>query len=140
MTTTPVDLSLKIGSPELVITKNGTKTVVALDAKPIVLDGRTMLPIRPIVEALGGAIGYSDGVVSITQGSNAVTLRIGDNTAVVNGQDVPIDQNPNVKPFIVPPGRTMLPLRFIAEALGAQVNYLGAGNIAIAYPNPNPSQ
>ena len=54
MTTTPVDLSLKIGSPELVITKNGTKTVVALDAKPIVLDGRTMLPIRPIVEALGG--------------------------------------------------------------------------------------
>ena len=140
MTTTPVNLSLKIGSPELVITKNGTKTVVALDAKPIVLDGRTMLPIRPIVEALGGTISYSNGVVSITQGDNSVTLRIGDNTAVVNGQNVPIDQNPNVKPFIVPPGRTMLPLRFVAEALGAQVNYLGAGNIAITYPNPNPSQ
>lgn len=140
MTITPVSLSLKIGSPELIVTKNGIKTTMVLDAKPIVLDGRTMLPIRPIVEALGGAIGYSDGVVSITQGSNSVTLRIGDNTAVVNGQDVPIDQNPNVKPFIVPPGRTMLPLRFVAEALGAQVNYLGAGNIAIAYPNPNPSQ
>ena len=137
MTVAPVTLSLKIGSPELVITKSGTRTTVALDVKPIVLDGRTMLPIRPIVEALGGTISYSDGVVTIAQGPNSITLRISDNVAVVNGQNTPIDANPAVKPFIIPPGRTMLPLRFVAEALGAQVNYLGAGNISIIYPNPS---
>ena len=32
--------------------------------------------------------------------------------------------NPNVKPFIIdPPGRTMLPLRFISEALGCNVQW-----------------
>lgn len=46
------------------------------------------------------------------------------NTARVNGQEILIDSNnANVTPIVTPPGRTMLPLRFISEQLGCQVDW-----------------
>jgi titin len=56
----------------------------------------------------------------------------------VNGIGTPIDpQNPNVAPIIVPPGRTMLPLRFIAESLGCQVDWNQAlQEVTVTYPKP----
>ncbi len=57
-------------------------------------------------------------------------------TARVNGVNTPIDSsNPNVAPIIVPPGRTMLPLRYIAENLGCQVDWNQAlQEVKAAYP------
>ena len=48
-----------------------------------------------------------------------VVLKIGDNIAYVNG--IPI--NLDVPPLILPPGRTMVPIRFISESLGAKVSW-----------------
>ena len=46
-------------------------------------------------------------------------------TAKVNNKTVPIDSsNPAIKPMVVPPGRTLIPLRFVAENLGCQVDWL----------------
>lgn len=65
-------------------------------------------------------------------------LWIDNPTAKINGVDTPIDAyNSEVTPIIVPPGRTMLPLRFIVEALGCQVNYYATEqSIEVIYPAP----
>jgi hypothetical protein len=96
-----------------------------LDSPPIIKNGRTLLPIRPIVEALGGTVGW-DGAekkVTISLGSTTIELWIGKNTARVNGVSKSIDStNSKVVPEIIN-GRTMLPLRFVTENLGCQLQW-----------------
>lgn len=63
---------------------------------------------------------------------------IGQNTALVNGVEKQIDaDNSSVAPLIIPPGRTMLPLRFISENLGCQVEWdSGLREVKVTYPKP----
>lgn len=101
---------------------------VAMDAAPVIMNDRTLLPVRYVAEPLGADITW-DGVerkVSITTAAKTIELWIDNNIARVNGVNTPIDQdNDSVKPVILPPGRTMLPLRFIAENLGCDVGWDG---------------
>ncbi len=99
-----------------------------LDAAPIIVEGRTLLPIRAIIESLGGAIAWDEvqRKVTMTLGTRTVQVWIDVNEGLVNGVPRPIDAaNPAVKPLIVPPGRTMLPIRFVTENLGCQVDWDG---------------
>lgn len=61
---------------------------------------------------------------------------IGSSTAKLNGSPIQIDpQNPGVKPLIVN-GRTMLPMRFVAEKLGCGVEWLpDTKQIKVDYAN-----
>lgn len=139
-------LTLQIGSKEMVVKKTGEKQTIILDAAPEIPTGteRTFLPIRPVVEALGGKILWfgDEQRVEIQQGDRKVVLWINRATALVDGIEVPIDAaNPAVRPYIAPPGRTMLPLRFIVEALGAKVEWIGeTRTIIITYPKPAAGQ
>lgn len=97
-----------------------------MDVAPMIREGRTLLPIRFVAEPLGAALGWDTAQqkADVALGAKEVELWIGQNRACVNGAYQFIDQaNQNVVPIIVPPGRTMLPLRFIAEALGCQVEW-----------------
>ncbi len=97
-----------------------------MDTAPIIKDDRTILPIRYVAEPLGADVAWdaSDKKVTITMGSKIIKLWVDNNTANINGTNVFIDpNNANVKPIIIPPGRTMLPLRFIAESLGCEVDW-----------------
>jgi hypothetical protein len=95
--------------------------------KPVIIPkwSRTVVPIRAIVEALGGTIGW-DGTerkVTINLHDNEIMLWIGNPVAGVNGASVYIDENNHsVKPIIIN-DRTMLPLRFVAESLGCTVDW-----------------
>jgi len=102
-----------------------------LDSPPIIKNSRTLLPLRAIIEALEGTISWdaSEKKVTVTlssnSGDNVIELWIGKNTVKVNGVDTPIDAtNAKVVPEIIN-GRTMLPLRFISESLGAKVDWNG---------------
>ncbi|MGB9844104.1 MAG: copper amine oxidase N-terminal domain-containing protein, partial [Caldisericia bacterium] len=90
-------------------------------------EGRTLLPIRWVAEPLGAEVGW-DGVekkVTVSLKENLIELWIGKNIARVNGIDTPIDpNNPKVVPMIIS-GRTMLPVRFVAENLGCKVDWDG---------------
>jgi hypothetical protein len=112
---------LQVG--QTTFTVNGTPNT--LDSPPIIKNSRTLLPIRPVVEALGGTVGW-DGTerkVTVSLGSTTIELWIGKNTARVNGTDTPIDStNPKVVPEIIN-GRTMLPLRFVTENLGCELQW-----------------
>jgi titin len=115
---------------------NGVKK--ELDAAPIIKESRTLLPIRAVIEALGGTIAWdaSEQKVTITFEGTRIELWIGKNTALVNGEYRLIDPgNPEVKPIIIPPGRTMLPVRFIAENLGCLVEWNpDLREVKITYP------
>jgi len=96
-----------------------------LDSPPIIKNGRTLVPIRAIIEALGGTVQWSpnENGVDIILGSNHLILQIGNPNAYVNGVQKFIDaSNIKVYPEIIN-GRTMLPLRFVAENLGCDVQW-----------------
>lgn len=99
-----------------------------LDAAPFIKEGRTLVPFRFIGEELGAEIGWIPESRTVTYergaGEDAVKIEmvIGQSMATVNGQRVPIDRNPTVSPEIVN-GRTVVPVRFISEALGFEVGW-----------------
>lgn len=59
--------------------------------------------------------------VVITQPAKTISLSVGSTTALVDGKPVALD----APPVLVPPGRVMVPIRFISEQLGAKVYWVG---------------
>jgi hypothetical protein len=133
---TPVTIDLVIG--ETTYQVDGVDH--EMDVAAMVIDGRTLLPVRYIADPLGAGVGWvgSEQKATVTLGGIYLELWIDNPIARINGVDTQIDAyNADVAPIIVPPGRTMLPLRFIAEALGCQVNYDGATqSIEVIHPAP----
>jgi hypothetical protein len=109
-------VKVQIGSD--IMTVNGK--VVQLDAAPEIVNGRTFLPLRAISEALGATVDYIADTQGITVvlGTNTIGLQIGNTSAVVNGTVMTLDAPPYIKN-----SRTMVPLRVIAEGLGATVEW-----------------
>jgi photosystem II stability/assembly factor-like uncharacterized protein len=123
---------LQIGNSKFTV--NGASTT--LDSPPVIKNGRTLVPIRAIIEALGGTVGW-DGTArkaTVTLGSTTIELWIGKSAAKVNGVTKPIDStNAKVVPEIIN-DRTMLPLRFVSENLGCSVVWAAATKtITITY-------
>jgi len=125
-------LILHIGSS----TFTANEMPLTLDSPPVIKNGRTLVPIRAIIESLGGTVGW-DGAsrkAAVTLGDTSIELWIGKNIARVNGKNTPIDSaNTKVVPEIIN-SRTMLPLRFISENLGCSVSWEDATKtITITY-------
>ena len=123
---------LQIGNTSFTV--NGVTNT--FDAPPVIKNNRTLLPIRAVVEALGGTVSWdaTERKVTITLSSTTIELWIGKNTAMVNSVNKPIDPSNNkVVPEIIN-SRTMLPLRFVAENIGATVEWDGTNQtITITY-------
>jgi photosystem II stability/assembly factor-like uncharacterized protein len=126
---------LQIGQTSFTV--NGVSNT--LDSPPVIKNNRTLLPIRAIIESLGGTVSWdaTERKVTVSLGSKTIELWIGKNTAKVNGVDTPIDSsNSKVVPEIIN-SRTMLPLRFVAENVGATVDWDGTTKtITITYQAP----
>ena len=105
---------MSIGSTEIVI--DGEKA--AIDAAPIVQNSRTYVPFRALAEAFGAEVSYDEATqaVTATLGNSTVVMTIGSATYTVNGEEKTAD----VAPFISG-SRTMVPVRFAAEAFGSKV-------------------
>ena len=99
----------------------------ALDAAPIIREGRTMLPVRFVAEAFGANVGWDGATSTATVKTENVEIKItiGAKTAVVNGKTVALDA-----PAFIENGRTYMPVRFVAENLGATVAWDGATSTA----------
>lgn len=89
---------------------------------PLQYRGRTLVPMRDIFEALGAKVNWNSftQAISATRGSTTVQMQMGRSTATLNGQMVRLDQPP-----LIVNGRTMVPLRFVSEAMGANVSWDG---------------
>ncbi|HOW03182.1 MAG: hypothetical protein KBH94_02185 [Caldisericia bacterium] len=132
-----VIIKLQVGSKVILINNKAG----SLDAPPFIdkNSGRTLVPIRPVVEAIDGNIDWNNDErkVTITKDNIKIELWIGKITALVNGKEVKIDPDKPVAPVIVS-GRTFLPLRFVTENLGFKVDWDAATQtITLTYPNPD---
>ncbi|MGE5454808.1 MAG: stalk domain-containing protein [Methylocystaceae bacterium] len=90
------------------------------DVPPVIEQGRTLLPVRKIMEKMGAEVNWDQEkqTVAIQSGSTSINLKIGDRQAIVNNKMVKLDVPPKVVD-----GRTMIPIRFISENLGYKVQW-----------------
>jgi hypothetical protein len=96
-----------------------------MDVAPVIREDRTLLPLRALVQELGGSVAWNAKTSQVTVKARGITmvLTIGKNTATVNGMSTFIDPaNSKVVPLIIG-GRTFLPVRFIAEQLGLEIGW-----------------
>jgi len=117
----PHNISLQVRSKEMF----HNLFSIQLDAPPIIVNDRTLVPLRAIAEAFNAQVNWNPDTKQVTVkiDDKTILLTIGNPKATVNGQTVYIDpQNPQVVP-IISNSRTMVPLRFIAETMGATVDW-----------------
>ena len=105
------------------VTVNLDGQPLATSTAPVQMNGRTLVPLRDIFEALGAQVNWNAAAqtISATRGTTQIGLAINNRTASVNGAPVTLDQAATLID-----GRTFVPLRFVAEATGAQVDWNGA--------------
>ncbi len=91
-------------------------------------NGTTIAPMRMIFEALEAEVNYDAATqkITATKGDIVIELVIGQKTAKKNGQTINLDV-----PAVTQYGSTMVPLRFVAEALNAQVDWDNATQTVI---------
>ncbi len=103
------------------VTLNGEKVDCASYGQDAtIVEGRTMVPLRAIFEALGADVVWDKNTRTVLSARNGtlVELGIGSNILVKNGQDIEIDV-----PAQIMNGRTMVPARAIAESFGVAVEW-----------------
>ncbi|UVI32904.1 copper amine oxidase N-terminal domain-containing protein [Paenibacillus spongiae] len=92
--------------------------LLATDQAPVAIGGRTFVPMRSIFEALDATVDWipSTKTISATKGAITVVMKLGATTATINDQKVTLDA-----PARAMNGRTLVPTRFVSEALGEEV-------------------
>ena len=105
---------MSVGSNEIVVNA-ATK---AIDAAPIIENNRTFVPFRALAEAFGATVAFDEATQTVTAELDGVTvvMTIGAAEYTVNG----VAKTADVAPFING-SRTMVPVRFVAEAFGIKV-------------------
>lgn len=104
---------------------NGQK--LQLDVAPVIENGRTLVPMGAIFKALGASIEWNQATQTVTavKDGTQIILAIG-GSAYKNGQAVSLDV-----PAKIVQGRTMVPLAFISQSLGAQVQWLAESRTVV---------
>ena len=95
----------------------------SMDVAPYIDNGRTYLPVRYAAESVGvtpGDITWNQATsqVIITSGGRSIVLTVGSKILTLNGVAIPMDAAPEIAG-----GRVMLPVRFLAQALGVDITW-----------------
>lgn len=95
---------------------------IHFDVQPQLIQNRTMVPLRAIFEALGLEVGWDPATRTVTGTGNGkvIKLQVGNLSAAVNDQPVALDVS-----AVIVDGRTLVPVRFIAQSSGADVEWDG---------------
>ncbi|GAB2697916.1 beta-propeller domain-containing protein [Paenibacillus thermoaerophilus] len=104
---------------------------MTLDTPAVLVGGTTLVPLRPVAEALGATVEWKEGsdgrhTVTLSRGGETAVVTLGDPTLTASGRTIRLDVAPMLKD-----GVTMVPLRAIGEALGAVVYWDAASRTAL---------
>lgn len=90
------------------------------DVQPVMINNRVMVPVRGVFEHMQAQVDWNANsqIVTATHGTHNIQLPINSYSATVDGRSVSLDS-----PAVIYGGRTMVPLRFISEAMGADVKW-----------------
>jgi hypothetical protein len=100
------------------VTVNGQ--AVTFDQPPIMSNGRVLVPLRGVFEHLGATVRWdpANRSVTATNGQHNIALQLGSTAATVDNQTRTLDSPP-----VLVGSRVLVPLRFVSEALGAEVHW-----------------
>lgn len=120
---------LEIGNPTLIFNGKTEEIDPEFKSAPVLIEGTTLLPIRIIIEKLGGTLRWDDAenIIDINYKSKRIILQIGNKTALVDNEEKMLDVEAVILNNI-----TMIPLRFVAENLGLKVYWHGDNKISIS--------
>lgn len=106
------------GEMSVKVSVNGKN--VEMKEPPVIMNGRTLVPLRAIFEALGVSPEWNGEKQTVTAktGNVEMILKIGESSATINGKSVQLEV-----PGTLVKGNTMVPARFIAETFGASVEW-----------------
>lgn len=119
----PVEAGTEKDTERISVTVDGLP--VAFDAQPIIQNGRILVPLRAIAEALSIMVTWDGATQTVyaTDGKTSVRLQTGNKIAYCNENPISLD----VPPLIVN-GRTLIPLRFFSEAFNCKVMWSDSEN------------
>jgi len=114
--------------------------VLAFDVPPVEIQGRVLVPLRGIFERMQAYVEFDEAtrMIHARRGTVVIRLQLGSRTAYINDRPTTLDV-----PAMAIQGRTMVPLRFVSEALGAMVEWDGTTRTVVittraAAPRPAP--
>ncbi|MGB5824637.1 MAG: stalk domain-containing protein [Proteocatella sp.] len=129
-------ITLIIGNPNMIINGNDSEIDDGRGTAPIVLNGRTFLPIRAIIESIGGKVKWdgSESKATLTLEDKTIQLWINNPEMTIDDVKTEIDPGRGTVPIIVN-GRTLLPIRAIIEGFGGTVGWNPTTmKITVTYP------
>jgi len=105
---------------------------LAFDVLPIIQNGRTLVPMRAIFEALGADVEWDGKTQTVTAKNKDVTikLQIGNNVLIKNGQKMQMD----VSPMLID-GRTMVPVRAVSDSFNVSVDWDNYTRTVVLFTN-----
>jgi hypothetical protein len=120
----PASPAVPVPAPQIQVQIGGQ--LESFDLPPLLLDGRTLLPLRALFERLGAQVQWDGATQTITatRGQRRVQLQVGSTLATVDGTPVTLEAPP-----LIVQERTYVPLRFVSEALGSYVGWDGEHQI-----------
>lgn len=112
-----IRVHMQLGSSEAIINHES----YILEQPPLVVNGRSMVPLRFFTEALGAEVTWnvSNRSVQVENGEISATLYINNRAATVNDKHVTLDAAP-----VIFSGRTLVPVKFVSEVLGYKVEWI----------------
>lgn len=117
-----VAVVLYLDRTEYSVAADGTWEKARMDAAPVNDNGRTLVPLRGVLEQFGATVDWlpEDKQIETRLGDKEVTLTLGSIRALVNGKEAQLDIPPKVVD-----GHTLIPSRFVSEQLGMSVKWDG---------------
>lgn len=112
--------------PQITVKINGM--VQVYDQPPVIRQGRTLVPLRGIFEAMGASVSWDGNSQTVTaiKDNTSIKMKIGNSTALKNGSEIFLDV-----PAELINDRTMVPVRFVSESLRAKVDWDGMTNTVL---------
>ena len=106
--------------PYVTVSYNGE--FIIFDQKPIIENGRTLVPLRAIFEKIGANVEWNGETQTViaTKDDISVSLTINNTTAYKNGEALTLDV-----PAKIINGRTLVPVRFVSDCFGVNVDWDG---------------
>jgi hypothetical protein len=107
---------------------------LSFDTEPQIINSRVMVPMRRIFEALGAEVSWDAATKTVTgkYGSTDIKLPIGSNIAYIGKEEITLDS-----PACIVNGRTLVPVRFVAESMGSNVQWeQSSKSVSISKANP----
>ena len=124
----PILVTLQIGNVTATVKRDTETSTIQLDHPPFIQQGFTMVPIRFIGEAFGAKVEWNPSyhmiILEFEQKGMSILLTIDSLVAYRNGQKIILEVAP-----VIRNGRSFVPLRFVGETIGCQIEWNGEKQI-----------